>query len=105
MKLTSRLLRKLIAEEVRILKEEGEKQDSATAAKGQQTDTKGQLNIKDLAAQLKMDEPVLKTAMTAAKKGDPTKGKELLAFAKALLAAGPDASKKVGQLFAKVEEK
>ena len=105
MKLTTRLLRKIIAEETNRLREEDAPKDAGTAAKGEKTDTKGQLNTKELAAQLKIDEPTLKIAMTAAKKGDPSKGKELLAFTKALLAADPDASKKVGLLFAKVEEK
>ena len=105
MKLTARLLRRLISEEVSRLYEEDTPKDAAAAAKGEKTDTKGQLNTKDIAAQLKIDEPTLKAAMTAAKKGDATKGKELLAFAKALLAADPTASKNVGILFAKVQEK
>lgn len=52
-----------------------------------------------------MDEQTLKAAVLAAKKGDASKGAALLAFVKALLAAGPDASKKVGMLMSKIEEK
>jgi hypothetical protein len=99
-KLTELQLRKIVRQE--ILREA---EDAAAAAKGEKTDTKGQLNTKELATQLSMDEPTLKIAVLAAKKGDASKGAALLAFVKALLAAPPDVSKKVGQLLSKIEEK
>ena len=99
-KITESQLRKIIRQEIL-----QEAEDSATAAKGEKTDTKGQLNTKEIANQLGMDEQTLKVAVLAAKKGDASKGAALLAFVKALLAAGPDASKKVGMLMSKIEEK
>ena len=99
-KLTELQLRKIVRQE--ILREV---EDSAASAKGEKTDTKGQLNTKEIAAQLRIDEPTLKIAVLAAKKGDANKGAALLAFVKALLAAPPDVSKKVGLLLAKIEEK
>jgi len=99
-KITESQLRKIIRQE--ILREA---EDSATAAKGVKTDTKGQLNTKEIANQLGMDEPTLKTAVLAAKKGDASKGAALLAFVKSLLSASPDATKKVGMLMSKIEEK
>jgi len=102
LKITESQLRKIIRQEILREAEEGLTGD---AAKGQKTDTKGQLNVKELAKQLNMDEATLKSAVTAAKKGDVSKGKDLLALVQALISAGPDASKKVGVLFSKVEEK
>ena len=99
-KITESQLRKIIRQEIL-----QEAEDSATAAKGEKTDTKGQLNTKEIANQLGMDEQTLKVAVLAAKKGDASNGAARLAFVKALLAAGPDASKKVGMLMSKIEEK
>jgi DNA-binding CsgD family transcriptional regulator len=99
-KITEAQLRKIVRQE--ILREA---EDAAASAKGEKIDTKGQLNTKEIAAQLNMDEPTLKIAVLAAKKDDVSKGKALLAFVKALLAAGPVASKNVGTLMSKIEEK
>ena len=100
LKITEIKLRKIIRQE--ILREA---EDSATAAKGEKTATSGALNTKALSVSLKMDEPTLKTAIAAAKKGDASKGAALLAFVKALLSASPEDTKKVGVLMSKIEEK
>jgi hypothetical protein len=108
MVMTEKALRNMIRAQIRLLKEEGDKPaagSSAKAAAGEKTDTKGAVDVNKLASKLNIDVKTLGIALKAAKTGDATKGKELVALVKSILAADPATSKEVGVIFSKVTEK
>jgi hypothetical protein len=108
MKITESHLRRIVRNEIQRINEVDDKPVAGSSAKdavGEKSDTKGAIDVNKLAFKLEIDVKTLGTALKAAKTGDVTKGKELLALVKALLEADPVTSKEVGNIFSKVTEK